>query len=298
MNLGLISAMPTFFTLNNEIDYKNMHKMCEMQINAGIKSILIGGSTGELLSLKEEEYLNLLKYIVDNFSNKINIIGCVPPIFSNSNEEIIKKILDIGINKVLCATPAYLKPNQTCIFEYFSKIAEKIKVILYSVPSRTGADISVDNICKLSHNNNIVGFKDAGSDIIRVSKIKQYLLKHNQKLELFSGNDVSYLGFCAQGGDGIISVVSNLLPKMMVKIQKSIEQNNFILAAKDFFAIFDVMQALEYDTNPIAIKYLMHKIYIEQDLNPMCRPPLQYIQNDIKEYIKQNNILDLVHKFI
>lgn len=301
LNLGLISAVPTFFTKDNKIDHHAIITLIETQVKAGIKSILIGGSTGELMLMTKDEYIDLLSIIYKNFHTKLNIIASNSFDFMLPYHDLIDKILEIGIEYTLCVVPPYIKANQSCIVNYFKFVADKIKTIIYSVPSRTGADISFESFCELSHHDNIIGFKDSSANIARVTKIKEYLISHKleKKLELFSGDDMSYLAFCAQGGSGAISVVANIVPRLMQEIQNDIIQNNFKKAQEIFFSIIKIIQALELDTNPIAVKYILSLINIENQsskLLPNCRFPLSIVEQKLIDYCKNNNLIALINE--
>ncbi len=279
-NNQVITAIPTLFDHNDKVDLFKMSTLIEFQIDNGIKAIIVGGSTGELLLLKKNEYLDLIKFIKNKYSDKLNIIGCCTSASTSDSIQQANNLRELGIKSILCATPFYVKPNQAGIFEHFKLISEVLPTIIYSVPSRTANDMDMSTIKNLSNLNGIIGYKDATNDVSRTLVLSKYVKEQNLNFKIFAGDDISYLGFAASGANGLISVISNIFPKIVNDIADLISQNDFINARQKFFSIIPHILVANLETNPIVIKYMLHKIFPE--INYQCRKPLSSISELVR----------------
>lgn len=277
----IITALPTLFDFDNKLDFNSMDKLIKFQIDSGIQSIVVGGSTGELLLLEQDEYLELIKYICQKYSKQVNIIGCCTGASTSASLSLATKLKSIGIDTALCATPFYVKPSQEGIIKHYRQVSNIIKTIIYSVPSRTAVDMSLDTIKVLINMDNIIGYKDATSDLSRTLTLSKYIKNNNLNFKLFVGDDINYLGFSACGADGIISVISNFMPEEMIEIASYIDKGNFLQARECFYPILPIIKSLNLEANPIVIKYLLSKKF--HGINYICRPPLDSINIDVKE---------------
>ncbi len=165
-----------------------------------------------------------------------------------------------GADGVLCVSPYYNKPNQEGLFQHFSAIAKEISIplILYNIPGRSIVDISIETIMRLQTEcKNIIGIKDATGDLGRVSLQR---VKLGEKFIQLSGEDISALGFNAQGGNGCISVVSNVAPKLFSSLQRESLAGNFAKALKIQDKLTPLMKALFIEPSPAGVKYVANRL--------------------------------------
>ncbi len=259
MFTGAISALITPF-LNGEIDEKSLINMIEWQIDEGIDGFVPVGTTGESPTLSHEEHARVVEITVKAVKGRVPIIAGAG---SNSTLEAIemaKFAEKTGADGVLCVSPYYNKPNQEGLFQHFSAIAKEISIplILYNIPGRSIVDISIETIMRLQNEcKNIVGIKDATGDLARVSLQR---LELGENFNQLSGEDISALGFNAQGGNGCISVVSNVAPKLFSSLQRESLAGNFAKALEIQDKLTPLMKALFIEPSPAGVKYVANRL--------------------------------------
>lgn len=245
-------ALVTPFTNKNNINYTKLDELLDYHIINNTDFIVPCGTTGESSSLSNFEKKNLIKYTVNKCKGKIPVIAGTG---SNNTKIAIamsKYAKSVGADGVLVVTPYYNKTNQEGLFVHYKKIADAIyplPLILYNVPSRTGIDISVNTIVKLSSIENIIGIKEANPSLEKIANI--ILKTKNNNFKVFSGNDNLLLPILSLGGSGVISVSANIIPNQMHEICKT--QNKEL-----FFKYLELMDTLFLDVNPIMIKEAMN----------------------------------------
>ena len=254
---SVITALVTPFA-NDRIDFASLDKIMAHQIAGGIKSVIIAGSTGEGTSLEAQEYQELIKASVA-YSNNLNIIVACNHSSTTKAIEMAKQAEKLGAAGLMLTIPYYSKPTQEGLCRHFTALhqATNLPIMLYSVPSRTGVDFSDQTIFKLCELERIVAFKDAGSDLARPLRIFH---KIADRLKLLAGDDALALAFNAQGGSGLVSVASNLVPQRIVEIQNLWLQNNQAAALSKHSKLLPLYKALCLETNPVAIKHAMETL--------------------------------------
>lgn len=293
MMSGAITAIVTPMDNNGKIDYPAFANLLEFQIKNKISGIVVGGSTGEAATLSIEEKLELVKHAVRINQNRVKIIMGVSSNDTSVACGFTKMLNDIvGIDYILVVTPYYVKPTQEGLFQHFARIAKisNKPLILYNVPSRTGCDLQDETTLKLANDfSNIIGLKDATGDISRAG----YLIKNKpEKFKLYSGDDITALAFMLGGGDGVISVVSNIVPKefsQMCEFALNGDKNN---AIKLNNKLFELHKAFFIESNPIPIKWALFSLKIINTAN--LRLPLTILTEKNCEIIKR--LLDKIVK--
>ncbi len=269
---GLYTALITPFK-NKSIDWTSFEKIIEYQIANGVDGLVFCGTTGESSTLSHEEHNLIIEMGVKIVNSRVKVIAGTG---SNSTNESIKLTTHAqksGVDAALIITPYYNKPTQNGMYNHFKAIHDScnLPIILYNVPGRTSVNLSDETIVKLSELKNIVGIKDATGDLARVYTLKAKLKK---PFTLLSGEDMTAVSFNASGGNGIISVTSNLLPKTCSNIQNLSLQGNIFEANKLQQTLTDINSILFKETNPIPIKYIMHLAkFCENEIRmPLCQP--------------------------
>lgn len=288
---GTFTALVTPMYESGAIDYESLNNLIEFQISNGVNGIVIAASTGEGMSLITSEQLDLINYCISQANSRIKIIVYINQTTTKESLNYIRLLQTIkGIDYVMVVTPPYIKPTQEGLYQYFGELA-KISVhsiILYNVPSRTGCDLKDDTILRLSNDfKKIMGLKDASSNILRCS----YLVKNKpDHLSLYCGDDGINLPFMLYGGQGVISVLSNILPKQVSSMINFCLENNIVEARKLHYSMLDIYDTLFLESNPIPIKWMLYAQNIIQ--SPYLRLPLTALSKEYQQRIK--NLLDQI----
>ena len=282
---GCGTAIITPFTKDG-VNFEEFKKMIEFQIHEGADSIIVCGTTGESSTMTTEEKKETIKFAIDIANKRIPIIAGTGGNCTKTAIEMSKYAESVGADAVLLVTPYYNKTTQEGLIEHYKAIAESISipVILYNVPSRTGLNISPKTCFELSKIDNIVAIKEASGNISQIAEIAN-LCKDN--LAIYSGNDDQVLPILSLGGLGVISVLSNLVPKDV----HNMVQYYFDGATKQATAIqlntLNLTKALFSEVNPIPVKAACNMIGFEAGIP---RLPLIEMSEEGKENLKREMI--------
>jgi 4-hydroxy-tetrahydrodipicolinate synthase len=258
MYRGTFTALVTPFTPDNRIDDGAFRKLIDFQFDNGIAGIVPVGTTGESPTLSHEEHKHVIALAVEYARGRGPVIGGTG---SNSTEEAIELTQAaeaVGCEAVLQVCPYYNKPSQEGLFRHFKAIADntKCRIILYSIPGRSGIEIGVETTARLAAAcPNIVGMKEAGGSVERVN---QLVAACPENFTVLSGDDSLTLAFMAVGAAGVISVASNLIPRQMSDLVKAALAEDYVAARaihQRFYRLFAAF--LKLDTNPVPIKTAM-----------------------------------------
>ncbi len=208
---GAATAIITPFK-NGQVDYEAFGKMIEFQIAGGIDAIVAVGTTGEGPTLKDEEHKAVVKYCVDKVAGRVPVIAGTGSNDISYAIELTKYCCDIGADAMLLVTPYYNKATQNGLIKSFTAIADASTkpCILYNVPSRTGCNILPETDAVLADHERIVAVKEASGNISQIAKVAELC---GDKMDIYSGNDDQIVPVLSLGGKGVISVLSNLVPK-------------------------------------------------------------------------------------
>ena len=279
---GVCTAIVTPFNEENEINFDEFKRLINFQIDNNVNGIVVCGTTGESSTLSCEEKEELIKYCVKVVNNKVPIIAGVG---SNNTKLVIeneKYAEKVGVDGLLIVTPYYNKTTQNGIIEHYKKVSgnTNLPIILYNVPSRTGIDIKPETYYELSKIKNIVATKEANSDISKILKIRN-LCKDN--LNIYSGNDDQILPILSLGGLGVISVMSNIIPKYTVNIIRKYFDKDIKEAEKMQIKTANLIELLFREVNPIPIKEALNIIGFEVG---KPRMPLIKCSEELKKDLK------------
>ena len=285
---GSIVAIVTPFK-DGKVDEVSLRNLVDWHIGNGTHGIVPVGTTGESPTLDHNEHKSVVEIVIDQTNSRVPIIAGAG---SNSTSEainLLKHAESAGADAALVVTPYYNKPTQEGLYAHFKAINDAsngIPVMIYNIPPRSVVDMSLEVMSKLSDLDNIVGVKDATSDLSRVKKQKD--LCGDDFLQ-FSGEDITAYEFMENGGNGCISVTANVLPKLCSQFQNFCLQRNFDEAKKIHEKIKPVHNALFIETSPAPVKYVLSKMgLIEEDI----RLPLVSIQQKTKDILDEI-IIDL-----
>ena len=278
---GVTSALPTPF-LDKKVDYDSLTKMVEFQLKNGINGFVVNGTTAESPTLSWSEVEKIYQTVRTISGHKVPVIIGTG---SNSTEETCektKKATELGADGVLVVVPYYNKPPQRGLQAHFKTVADctRLPVILYNVPGRTITSMSSETILSLSEIKNIVAIKEASGDLAFDEKLKSQL---PQDFVLLSGDDPTYIGFLKLGGNGLISVMSNMITAECARWTSLASQKNWAEAEKDFDRYKKLISLMYCEANPIPLKWMMYKMGLFK--SPEMRLPLMTLESSHYEVI-------------
>ena len=269
---GIATALITPLTADG-IDYAQFGKLIDWQIDQGINALVICGTTGESSTLSDAEHRRAIAFACEKVNGRVPVIAD-----TGSNEtayavELTKSACADGADAVLVVTPYYNKTTQNGLVAMYNTIADASTkpVILYNVPSRTGIGIQPETYVKLAQHPNIAAIKEANSDI---SKIVETFALVGDQLDIYSGNDDQIVPILSMGGQGCISVLSNVVPKETVAITDQFFAGNVAEAARLQCQFMPLIRSLFCESNPIPVKAAMAALgfcenYLRLPLVPM-----------------------------
>ena len=210
---GYAPALPTPFDKDDRIDSGAFERLCDLQIKSGATALVVCSTTGEAPNLSVTEQRRLVRIAVEVSRGRVPVIAGAG---SNATEHAIELTKDAeaqGADAILSVVPYYNRPTQTGLYAHFRTIAAPtcLPIILYDVPSRTGCALADETVARLAELPQIIGLKDASGDIVRPARLRPMV---GTDFKLLSGDDATALGFLANGGDGCISVTSNVAPAL------------------------------------------------------------------------------------
>lgn len=265
---GVCTALVTPF-LRGEVNYPMLERLLQAQLDAGIKAIVICGTTGESPTLSDTEKLELFRRSKEFVGDQCKIIAGTG---SNCTEHAVclsQAAQALGVDGLLVVSPYYNKATPEGLFAHYSAIAAAVHIpcILYNVPSRTGLDIPVEVYRSLSRIPNIAGVKEASADIVKIARI----LCECPGFPVWSGNDDQIVPVMALGGSGVISVLSNVAPEKTKALTDAALDGDFDTAAALQLRLLPLIRALFSEVNPIPAKAAMKELGFDCG---NCRLPL------------------------
>ena len=266
---GVCTAMVTPF-LNGKVNYPMMEQLLKRQIDAGIKAVVIAGTTGESPTLTDEEKITLFRRCKEYVGDQCMIIAGTGSNNTAHSIELSIKAESANADALLVVSPYYNKATPDGIFLHYLSICRSVSipVIVYNVPSRTGLDIPVSVYHRLSRIPNIVGVKEASSDITKIARIRNTC---GSDFAIWSGNDDQVVPVMSLGGHGVISVLSNIMPLEAVSMCNAAINGSFETASALQCKMLPLIDALFSEVNPIPVKAAMKEIGYDCG---NCRLPL------------------------
>ena len=275
---GYAPALPTPFGDDDNIDATAFEQLCDRQIRAGATALVVCGTTGEAPTLRPAEHATLIQIAVAVARGRVPVIAGAG---SNSTAHAIELTRDAelaGADAILSVVPYYNKPTQPGLYEHFHAIAQSsgLPVILYDVPSRTVCGLADETIARLAEMPKIIGLKDATGDMTRPTRLRSLL---GPDFRLLTGDDATALAFIAQGGNGCISVTSNVAPGLCRNIFLACRQGQITSAQRLAVPIAKITAALFRETSPAPLKYALSLLGL---MSAKVRLPLVEVTNATK----------------
>jgi len=269
---GVYTAIITPFTKTGNVDEEGLQRIIEDQIQNGIDGLVPCGTTGESPTLSHEEHDQVIELTVKYADGRVPVIAGTG---SNATSEAIrlsKHAQEAGVDALLQVNPYYNKPTQRGLYLHFKAIADAVElpVLVYNIKGRTGINVETPTLVKLMNDcENIQGVKEASGSL---DQMKEVIQNRSNGFSVLSGDDNMTLSLLRAGGDGVVSVASNLIPRQMVDFVHAALDGNFDQAQKEEDRLMEFFKALFLETNPIPIKTAMAmRGWCEESFRlPMC----------------------------
>lgn len=264
---GVYTAIITPFR-DGSVDEKKLEELVNYQIDAGMKGIVACGTTGEFITLNQDEQKRIITLCSELCKDKVQLIIGTGAIQTSQTIAQSQYAQQAGADGVLVMTPWYVKPSQESLYQHYKALNDEvdIPIIIYNNPTRTGVEISFETLVSLAAFKNIRGYKESGSCLQRISALKCHL---GDRLSLLAGNDDPFAAHLAMGGHGGFMMGSNVAPHLFVDLMKAWDANNLQEFKDQWIAMYPLLSALALETNPAPIKFamaLVHGVSLESRL--------------------------------
>ena len=285
-------ALITPMNSDGSVNFDELGRLIEFQIENGTDAIISCGTTGEAATLSVEEHKAVISYTAEKVNGRIPVVGGAGSNDTATAIDISVAAQSYGVDALLSVTPYYNKTSQAGLIKHFTTIADNVDVpiILYNVPSRTGCNMQSKTYAELAKHKNIVAVKEANGDISSVSVTRSLC---GDDFAIYSGNDDQTVPFMSLGGKGVISVFANICPKEMHDICQACVDNDFKKAAEMNFHYIELMNIMFSDVNPIPVKTAMNLIGFNAGECRLPLVPMSYAgYHDLKDCLAKYNLLD------
>lgn len=268
---GCGTALVTPFRPSGELDLEAYRELVRWQVDSGVHFLVPCGTTGESVTLTEAEYGEVIRSCVETVSGSVPVVAGAGTNNTDHAIHLARLAQSEGADAILSVTPYYNKPTPEGIFRHFRSIADSVKIpiIVYNVPGRTGTNISPTTIFRLAQIQNIIGLKEASGDLAQMME----LLAHQPAgFAILSGDDNFSLALTCLGGQGVISVASNLIPAEVSRLIELASSGDLEGARQIHYRYLDLMNLNFVESNPIPVKYALSRMGRIQEVYrlPMC----------------------------
>ena len=253
---GCGTALVTPFTRDGVVDEQNVRRLARRQIDAGVHFLVPCGTTGESPTLSEDERVRIVALVVEESGGGVPVLAGAGGYDTKEVIHVGKRMRDVGATGLLSVTPYYNKPTPEGLYQHYAAIASDVglPVIVYNVPGRTGCNVDVATLTRLSTIPGVIGVKEASGNVSQMCEICRAV---PESFLVLSGDDALTLPVMAVGGHGIVSVASNEVPSEMARMVEAAERNDFAAARRLHAALLPLMMINFIESNPIPVKSAM-----------------------------------------
>jgi 4-hydroxy-tetrahydrodipicolinate synthase len=284
---GCGTALVTPFRADGNLDEKALLGLVDFQLREGIDFLVPCGSTGESAVLSQEEHDRVVELVVQRVRGKVPVMAGAGGNHTQKVVERAARMEALGADAVISVTPYYNRPNQEGLYQHFKAVAEavRIPVVVYNVPVRTGANLLPETLKRLSTIKNIIGVKEASGNMAQITEIA---MTCPTSFNLISGDDANTLPIIALGGTGLISVVSNEVPKEATRFTRLCLDGKWKEAAALQRRLYRLMQLNFIDTSPVPVKAALAKMglieeHVRLPLVPLSNADKQKLVSALRE---------------
>jgi 4-hydroxy-tetrahydrodipicolinate synthase len=277
---GTVTALVTPFR-NGLVDHESLRKLVEFQVSSGVQGLLVCGCTGEPATLSETEKLEVIQTVLETADRRVSVIAGTGTNATVSTVSFTETVCRTGVDAVVVITPYYNKPTAQGQIAHYTAVADASSrpVVIYNVPGRTGTNMTVETLARLGEHPNIIGVKDAAGSVERVTQLRSL-----SSMVYMSGDDHLSLSQVFMGGDGVVSVTSNVVPSVMNSmIQLGLEGK--VGEARELHEkLYPLFRVLFIETNPSPAKKALQLMGIIS--SDMPREPLVSIGEESAHILK------------
>jgi 4-hydroxy-tetrahydrodipicolinate synthase len=271
---GCGTALVTPFQRDSSVDFEALRRLVRFQLQEGIHFLVPCGTTGETPTLEHDEYLDVIRVVLDETKGRVPVIAGVTGNSTHKVAQMAQEVATVGVQGILSAAPYYNKPTQEGIYQHFKAIAEAVdlSVILYNVPGRTSSNIEPATVVRLAKIPNIAGIKEASGSITQQMDV---LAQVPPTFRVLSGDDAFTFPLMALGGAGIISVASNEIPGPMSRLAQLMLDGRVDEARRLHFQLLPLMEANFIESNPIPVKAALAMMGLIEEVYRLPMVPLK-----------------------
>ena len=282
----LLTAMVTPFDEQGQVDYDQAKRLANALLDSGSDGVIVSGTTGESPTLSTEEKLRLFAEVKGGIGDRGVVIAGTGNYNTAESIELSREAEREGVDGLLLVVPYYNKPPQEGLYQHFKAIAQSIQLpcIVYNVTSRTSLNMTHDTTIRLSHIDNIVGVKEAGSEMDQIARI---IDGSHEGFRVWSGNDNETFYIVAMGGYGVVSVASHLVGSQIKQMMGFLLEGDVEKAAAEHRRLHPLFKVLFVVSNPIPVKYAVNKVGFDVGL-----PRLPLIPADEKTASQIDEVLE------
>ncbi|WP_319562311.1 4-hydroxy-tetrahydrodipicolinate synthase [Marispirochaeta sp.] len=281
---GVFTALVTPFNSDGSLDEGALRNHVEAQITGGVAGLVPMGTTGESATLSHEEHVHAIGIVIDQAKKRVPVIAGTG---SNSTQEAIdmsRRAVELGADATLQVAPYYNKPGQEGFYAHFSAVADAVAVphILYNIPGRCAQNVEAETILRLAKHPNIAGIKEASGSLAQVMKL---IAESPAGFSVLSGDDAWGFPFVALGGQGVVSVASNVIPEKLSRMIASGLAGDIAAAREQHYALLDFFGSLFVETNPVPVKYALA---VQGKMRESYRLPLVPLKAESKRVVEDS----------
>ena len=286
-------AATAIITPMNEsgVDYESFARLIDWQIEGGIDAIVVAGTTGEASTLTDDEHKECIRFAVERVGGRVPVIAGTGSNDTAYAIELSKYAMEVGADALLLVTPYYNKATQKGLIASFTAVADAVTIpcILYNVPSRTGCNILPKTVKELAKHPNIVAIKEASGNISQIAELAALV---GDEIDIYSGNDDQIVPILSLGGKGVISVLSNPMPRETAEMCKMFFEGDIAGARKLQLELLPFVNALFSEVNPIPVKACMNEMgFCQNDIRLPLTEMEEEHRNTLKEIMRGHGLI-------
>lgn len=293
MKLGsLLTAMVTPFQDDGTLDPGQAARLAQHLVEIGNEGVVVAGTTGESPTLTDEEKLELFRAVVGEIGGRATVVAGTGTNDTRHSIELTKEAEKLGVDAIMAVVPYYNRPNQEGLYQHFRAIAEStsLPVMLYNVPSRTGANLLPETVARLAQIDNIVAVKEASGDLNQVSEIRRLT---PPEFDIYSGDDALTLPILSLGGVGVVSVAGHVVGRRLRAMIEAYQKGDVRTATDIHLELWPIFKVMFVTTNPIPVKTAVNMLGLTVGpLRSPLGPPSEEEETMIRTVLRENGLLN------